>query len=88
MKDKIKKTSTKLIVMAIISLVFLLVMISENPEQNQYLNHIDYNVVMNNDGSMRVTETWDININKTKLWKNTVWKLSYDLKNPLILSAE
>lgn len=39
-------------------------------EKGQYLNSIDYNVVMQKDGSMIVTETWDIYIENT----NTLFK--------------
>lgn len=42
----------------------------ENVEQYQYLNSIDYHVEMQEDGSMRVTETWDIDVKNT----NTLFK--------------
>ena len=73
MKNKPMKIIIKLIVMVVIS---LFVFASFDLEDRfQYINNLDYNVTLNEDGSMNVTETWDINVNLTNtLFKN--FKLS------------
>ena len=63
MNKKIKGVLIKLLVMIIVSVVIFLCF--QLNEMFQYINHLDYQVVMNQDGSMQVTETWDININHT-----------------------
>ena len=73
-KEKIKKCVSKILIPIIIMTVisgFLTLMLSEDVgEKTQYLDSIDYSVTLNEDGSMKVTETWDININNT----NTLFK--------------
>ena len=38
----------------------------------QYLRHLDYNVQMQNDGSMEVVETWDIDVGNTNTLLRTI----------------
>lgn len=73
MKNISKKVKGKLIkytIFAIIVLIILAVIGSEQGFKGQYMNNLNYDVVLNEDGSMTVTETWDININHT----NTIFK--------------
>ena len=73
-KGKVKKYLSKilgpLVIMTIVSAFVTLMIASDSGEKTQYLDSIDYNVVLNKDGSMKVTETWDINIKNT----NTLFK--------------
>lgn len=69
-KKYMKKILTPLVIMTIISAFLTLILAGESDGGNQYLDSIDYNVVLNKDGSMKVTETWDINIKNT----NTLFK--------------
>lgn len=62
--------------MSIIAIILLFIIIDKTGIKAQYLENIDYQVVMNKNGSMQVTETWDININKT----NTLFK-TFNLSN-------
>lgn len=66
---KIKGFLIKIIIMVIISLIFI---VSLNYEDKfQYMDNLDYQVTVNKDGSMKVVETWDINVSKTNtLFKN------------------
>ncbi len=59
----------KLISIFIISL-FLILIGSTKSEASLHLNNLDFNVQINEDGSMNVTETWDIDISET----NTLYK--------------
>lgn len=74
MKKKIKGIVVKLIIMVIIALIVL--MSFGLSERFQYMKHLDYQVTLNQDGSMNVTETWDICINCT----NTLVR-NFDLSN-------
>ena len=68
MKGKVKKFSTKVIVMVIISIIVLFMF--GMPEKQQIMDNLDYDVTLNENGSATVTETWDMYINKT----NTIFK--------------
>lgn len=74
LKEKIKKYLSKvllpLVIMTIVSIFLTLMFASNSSEKSQYLDSIDYNVILNKDGSMKVTETWNINIKNT----NTLFK--------------
>ena len=59
----------KLISIFIISL-FLILIGSTKSEASLHLNNLDFNVQINEDGSMNVTETWNIDISET----NTLYK--------------
>ena len=59
----------KLISVLIISL-FLLLVGTTKSEASLNLNSLDFNVQINEDGSMNITETWDIDISET----NTLYK--------------
>lgn len=62
---------TLLIIMIIMGLISCVAFFgSSGSDKYQYLNSIDYFVEMRKDGSMRVTETWDINVKNT----NTLFK--------------
>ncbi len=63
MKKKIKGILVKIAIMIAISVI--LMGSAGIGERFQYINHLDYQVTLNQDGSMKVTETWDININHT-----------------------
>ena len=65
----IKGFLIKITIMLIISLIFIA---SVNTEGKfQYMDNLDYQVTVNKDGSMKVVETWDINVSKTNtLFKN------------------
>ena len=79
MKKKInlKKIIKSIVIMAIIAIVInLFFFIGDISEPTQRMNNLDYNVTLNQDGSMRVIETWDIYINKT----NTIFK-NFDLSS-------
>lgn len=67
-----KKKSNYIFVLVIMIIIGFIVCISffGSSDKYQYLNSIDYYVEMQKDGSMRVTETWDINIKNT----NTLFK--------------
>lgn len=73
-KEKVKKYLSKILVpiviMTIVSVFVTLMFAGDSGEKTQYLDSIDYNVVLNKDGSMKVTETWNINIKNT----NTLFK--------------
>lgn len=63
MEKKIKGILVKIVIMIVISVMFI--GMDGIGERFQYINHLDYQVILNQDGSMNVTETWDININRT-----------------------
>ncbi len=67
-----KKYIFPLLIVLIISFISLFIFVVGSVEENryQYLNNIEYNVKINDDGSMRVTEIWDIyTSNTTTLFK-------------------
>lgn len=72
MKEKIKPIASSILVMIIISVIVNLMIWEQAKDMTSklYLNSIDYNVVINKDGSMDVVETWDIKISAT----NTLFK--------------
>ena len=71
-----KKFLKKLIIMIIISIVisiFLTMAIMQDSDEGkiQYLNHLNYDVSLNEDGSIHVVETWDVYVKDTgTLFKN------------------
>lgn len=72
MKKFLKKILIMIIVSTIISM-FLVFSITEDSrtEQMQYLNHLNYDVSLNQDGSINVIETWDVYVKDTgTLFKN------------------
>lgn len=67
------KRFSKYIVLLVIMIIAGFIICSSffgDIDQYQYLNSIDYHVEMQRDGSMRVTETWDIDVKNT----NTLFK--------------
>lgn len=67
MKENISKLKSKIIkfvVMAVIFFVLILIFGNVN-QKSQYLDNLDYNITINEDGSIRIVETWDIYINHT-----------------------
>ena len=61
----------------LISIIFITLVILINNKSyagTQYLNSLDYNVILNSNGDMNVVETWDIDISET----NTLFK-DFDL---------
>lgn len=68
--EKLKKELKIILIMAIFSGIIIIIF-GASIEKFQYLNNIDYNVRLREDGSMVVTETWDIYVKKTNtLFKN------------------
>ena len=67
MKKNIGSTIVKVFIISII--VFCLFCVSF--EKSQYIDNLDYNVIINEDGSIRIVETWDIYVNRTNtLFRN------------------
>ena len=58
----------------LITLIFLIIFIilgsNKSNAGSLYLNNLDFNAQINQDGSMNVTETWDISVSET----NTLFK--------------
>lgn len=66
---KIKGFLIKITIMLIISLIVIAMVKTE--EKFQYMDNLDYQVTVNKDGSMKVVETWDINVKRINtLFKN------------------
>ena len=66
MKKFLKKILIMIIVSAIISMFFVIAMTKDSRnEKIQYLNHLNYDVSLNQDGSMNVVETWDVYVKNT-----------------------
>ena len=64
------KKTRKILYTIIFAIAFLLIGTVKSNAGTLKLNDLDFNVQINNDGSMDVTETWDINISQT----NTLYK--------------
>ena len=69
MNEKLKKISNKFITMSIIAIIILIVLFF-SIKKYQIMDNLDYDVVLNEDGSALITETWDIKIKNT----NTLFK--------------
>lgn len=68
---KIIKLIIIIVIIAIIALILnFTIYVRYANTQMQIMNNLDYNVTLNEDGSMTVVETWDIYISKT----NTIFK--------------
>ena len=65
------KNTRKILYILIFALAFLLIGTVKSQAGSLYLNNLDFNVQINMDGSMDVTEMWDINISST----NTLYKI-------------
>ena len=72
MKRFLKKILIILIISVIISIVMALAITEDSQDGKiQYLNHLDYDVTLNQDGSINVVETWDVYVKDTgTLFKN------------------
>ena len=72
MKKFFKKILIMIIISASISMFFIIAMMKDSRnEKIQYLNHLNYDVSLNKDGSINVVETWDIYVKNTgTLFKN------------------
>lgn len=97
MKKFLKKILIMIIVSAIISMFLVFSITGDSrTEQMQYLNHLNYDVSLNQDGSINVVETWDVYVKDTgTLFKNFSLSSSYgnitdvkvkDLENNLELT--
>ena len=64
------KSIKKIVYIAIFTLVFLLMGTKNVKAGTLELNNLDFNAQINSDGSMKVKETWDIDISRT----NTLYK--------------
>ena len=70
MRKNIKKTIIFILIIFILNLSFSNYTKASSGEGSLYLNKLDFYAVINSDGSMDVTETWDIDIRNT----NTLYK--------------
>ena len=72
MKKFLKKILIMVIISAVISIFFVMAMTGDSRnEKIQYLNHLNYDVSLNQDGSINVVETWDVYVKNTgTLFKN------------------
>ena len=72
MKKFLKKILIMVIISAVISIFFVMAMAGDSRnEKIQYLNHLNYDVSLNQDGSINVVETWDVYVKNTgTLFKN------------------
>ena len=72
MNKFLKKILIILIISVIISIVMSLAITEDSQDGKiQYLNHLDYDVTLNQDGSINVVETWDVYVKDTgTLFKN------------------
>lgn len=72
MKKFLKKIFIMIIISVIISIFISLTIVQDSKEGKiQYLNHLDYDVSVNRDGSINVVETWDVYVKDTgTLFKN------------------
>ena len=64
------RNTRKIIYILIFALAFLLLGTVKSQAGSLYLNNLDFNVQINEDGSMNVTENWNIDISST----NTLYK--------------
>ena len=64
------KTKMMLFILIMITALMLFPYNSYASSSDLYLNNLEFNVQINSDGSMHVTEIWDINIENT----NTLFK--------------
>lgn len=64
------KNTRKILYILVFTLAFLLIGTVKSNAGNLSLNNLDFKAQINNDGSMDITETWDINISET----NTLYK--------------
>lgn len=76
LKEKIKKYVRIAILALVINLFMLFIVSDVTSNKSQYMENLDYNVIINKDGSMKVTEIWDINIEDT----NTIFK-NFEMSN-------
>lgn len=73
MSKKIKRTLFFILIIMLMILIFSLSFanyVQADDDGSLYLNKLDFYAVINPDGSMEVTETWDIDISRT----NTLYK--------------
>ena len=72
MKKFLKKILIMVIISVVISIIFVMAMTEDSENKKvQYLNHLDYHVSLNQDGSINVIETWDVYVENTgTLFKN------------------
>ena len=64
------KANKKIILSILFLILFILLGCNKSNASDLYLNNLDFDVKINQDGSMDVTETWDIYISET----NTLYK--------------
>ena len=75
----VKKSLKRLLIMAIVVIVIIF-FTGTLFSKKQIMDNLDYNIVLNEDGSVRITETWDIYISHTNtLFRN--FKKSYGNSN-------
>ena len=64
------KANKKIILSILFLILFILLGCNKSNASDLYLNNLDFNAKINQDGSMDVTETWDISVEDT----NTLFK--------------
>lgn len=72
MKKFLKKLVIVIIISVVISIFVAMAIMQDSDEGKiQYLNHLNYDVSLNEDGSINVVETWDVYVKDTgTLFKN------------------
>lgn len=92
MNKSLKKVLIIITVSLVISIFIAIAMIQDSKEGKiQYLNHLNYDVSLNQDGSINVVETWDVYVKDTgTLFKNfTLSKFQYgDIKDVKVKDLE
>lgn len=70
-KDFFKKMIIRIILAFFISFFLIIYLSNISEDKIQYFNQLDYNVTLNQDGSIDIVETWDIYVEDTgTLFKN------------------
>ncbi len=85
LKQQLKSLIIILLIIFVINVFFL-----KAYSKSQYMNHLNYDIELLEDGKMRVTETWDIYINRTNtIFRNITIKDSYtDITNVSVIDLD
>ena len=68
--EKAKKILKKLLIILICVAILLFIIKSEQGNKMQYMDGLNYDITLHENGDMTIVETWDIYINHT----NTIFK--------------
>lgn len=70
-----KKILKRWLIISVIAFGFIMFVTTESkPDKYQIMNNLDYNIILNKDGSMKITETWDVYVNNTSTLFRTINK--------------